>query len=181
MGGFVAVTWVDFIQGCFMFAALLIVPCVTIYNMDGLHNTIQILTVKGSHYFDALHGATLMGIVSLLAWGLGYFGQPHIIVRFMAIRKSSDIPLARLICMAWMVLALYGAIFTGFAGAAYVQDQGINLNNPENIVLGLAQVLFNPWVAGLLLAAVLSAIMSVSSAMLLSAASSFAEDCYHPF
>jgi sodium/proline symporter len=181
MGGFVAVSWVDFIQGCFMFSALLIVPCVAIYNMDGLHNTINILMIKGSNQFDVLHGMTAMGIISLLAWGLGYFGQPHIIVRFMAIRTHRDIPLARLICMAWMVLALYGAIFTGFAGAAYIQLHGLKLDNPENIFLELAQILFNPWVAGLLLAAVLSAIMSVSSAMLLSAASSLAEDFYHPF
>jgi sodium/proline symporter len=181
MGGFVAVSWVDFIQGCFMFAALLIVPCVAFDHLGGLNHTVELLLNKGPGYFNAFNSLTFLSIASLLGWGLGYFGQPHIIVRFMAIRTTKDIPLARLICMAWMVLALYGAIFTGLTGAAYVHAHALTLDNPENIFLLLAQALFNPWIAGLLLAAVLSAIMSVSSAMLLSAASSLSEDFYHPF
>jgi isocitrate/isopropylmalate dehydrogenase len=95
---------------------------------------------------DAFHDMTLLGIVSLMAWGLGYFGQPHIVVRFMAIKTSAEMPKARLICMAWMVLAMFGAIFTGFAGIAYYAVQP--LDNPETVFINLTQVLFNPWVAG---------------------------------
>lgn len=178
IGGFLAVSWIDFIQGSLMFFALLIVPCAAIYNLDGLNKTLILLGTQGQHYFDAFHGIGFLGIVSLLAWGLGYFGQPHIIVRFMAARSSNDIPAARFICMTWMILALYGAIFTGMVGAAYYKQMGTVLINPETIFLVLSEVLFNPWMAGVLIAAVLSAIMSTVSAQLLSAASALTEDLY---
>lgn len=181
IGGFLAVSWVDFFQGSLMFFALIIVPCVAVYHLDGWQQTITLLNKQGQHYFDAFHGIGFIGIVSLLAWGLGYFGQPHIIVRFMAARSSREIPAARFICMTWMILALYGALFTGMVGAAYYNHMGVVLKNPETIFLILSEALFTPWIAGILIAAVLSAIMSTVSAQLLSAASALTEDLYRNF
>src|SRR5699024_1037570 len=134
-------------------------------------------------------------IVSSLAWGLGYFGQPHIIVRFMAIRSPKDIPVARFIGTTWMILGLYGAIFTGFAGLAYVAtanpdalaaigaqtvvENGLQvLDDPEKIFIVFSQILFYPIVAGLLLAAILSSIMSTFDSQLLVSSSAVAEDFY---
>lgn len=181
IGGFIAISWVDFFQGTLMFFAILIVPCMTILHLDGIEQTIHQLASLGPHYFDAFYGYGWIGIISLLAWGLGYAGQPHIIVRFMAIRKFTDIPLARFICMTWMILALYGALLTGLTGAAYYNHAGEHLKNPETIFLVLADILFNPWIAGFLIAAVLSAIMSTVSAQLLLAASALTEDFYRDF
>jgi sodium/proline symporter len=178
LGGFLAISWIDFFQGTLMFFALLIVPFVTVADLHGIKETFSHLTSFGPHYLDAFHGIGLISIISLLAWGLGYFGQPHIIVRFMAVRSSREIPVAQLICMTWMVLVLYGSIFTGIAGAAYFKHQGSMLNNPETVFLVLSQVLFNPYIAGILIAAVLSAIMSTVSAQILSAASAITEDLY---
>jgi len=180
IGGFFAISWIDFFQGTLIFFALLLVPIFTIYHLDGLSNTLNLLSSEPAHYLDAFHGIGIISVISLLAWGLGYFGQPHIIVRFMAARSANEIPVARFICMFWMILAMYGSIFTGIVGAAYFTTQGIALKNPETIFLVLSQTLFNPWIAGFLIAAVLSAIMSTVSAQMLSAASALTEDLYRP-
>jgi sodium/proline symporter len=111
-----------------------------------------------------------------MAWGLGYFGQPHILARFMAVRTSNDIPAARFICMTWMVLGLYGAIFTGYAGIAYFAERP--LDNPETVFIAFCQAFFNPWIAGFLLAAILAAIMSTISSQLIVCSSVIAEDFY---
>lgn len=177
IGGFLAVSWVDFFQGTLMFFALLIVPIITMLHVGGWHELITKLAVNGKDYFDAFHGISVIGIFSLLAWGLGYFGQPHILVRFMAAKSSKVIPLARFICMTWMILALYGAIFTGLTGNAYFHS----LTNPETVFILLAQNLFNPWIAGILIAAVLSAIMSTVAAQMLASTSALTEDFYRAF
>lgn len=178
IGGFVAISWIDFFQGILMFLALIIVPCVVYLHLDAT-DTINFFTAKGGAYFDAFQKVGKLEIISLLAWGLGYFGQLHIIVRFMAVRSSKEIPIARLICMTWMIIALYGALFTGILGAAYFHSKGAVLENPETIFLILSSTLFNPWIAGILIAAVLSAIMSTVSAQLLSSATALTEDLYH--
>lgn len=179
IGGFLAIAWVDFFQGTLMFFALLIVPAVTLNHLGGLHEITHIINAHSPFKLNALTDTNLFGILSLLAWGLGYFGQPHILVRFMATKTHRDIPKAQFICMAWMNIALYGAIFTGLFGIAFFAQHP--LANTETVFLQLAKTLFNPWIAGLLLAAVLSATMSTSSAQLLASASAFAEDFYHRF
>jgi sodium/proline symporter len=177
VGGFVAVSWIDFFQGTLMLVALIIVPLVTISHLGGMTATLNDLAAKGHNYFDAFHGISLIGIVSLLAWGLGYFGQPQIIVRFMAARHKNDIPVAQLICMTWMILALYFAVFTGLSGQAFFVNNP--LQHPEMALIELAKQLLNPWLAGLIVAGVLSSAMSATSAQLLSSASAVAEDFYH--
>ncbi|WP_440995754.1 sodium/proline symporter PutP [Arhodomonas sp. SL1] len=179
LGGFLAVSWTDFIQGILMFLALIIVPLVAIQALGGWEATVTQVGNMDVSYNDAFSGMTLFGIVSLMAWGLGYFGQPHIIVRFMAIRSHNDVPAARLIGITWMVLGLFGAIFTGYAGFAYFADSP--LEDSEKVFILLSTTLANPWIAGVLLAAILAAIMSTIDSQLLVSSSALAEDIYKPF
>ncbi len=179
LGGFLAVCWTDTVQGILMFLALLVVPCVVISHMGGWGEAVSKVSTLDVSHLDAFENLTFLGIISLMAWGLGYFGQPHILVRFMAIRGSGDIPAARFICMTWMILSLYGAIFTGFVGYAYFSSNP--LSNPETVFIQLSQILFDPWIAGILLAAILSAIMSTISSQLLVCSSALTEDLYRGF
>jgi sodium/proline symporter len=175
-GGFLAASYTDFIQGILMFLALIIIPIVVIYELGGWGETVQKVGNIDPSYLDITTGATFIGVVSLLAWGLGYFGQPHIIVRFMGIKSTKEIPKARLIGMTWMIISLFGAIFIGFTGVAYFADSP--LENSETVFIMFSQVLFNPWVAGFLLAAILSAIMSTVDSQLLVSSSALAQDFY---
>ena len=200
-GGFLAVSLTDFVQGCIMFVALVLVPVVTVMVLGGLGETGDILTARNPALLSvgeaAVPGGTeavsLVGLVSLLAWGLGYFGQPHIIVRFMAIRSLRDIATARRIGMTWMIVTVIGAVGTGLAGAAYVASNeaevgaylagkgGLGAFDPETIFIVLGQILFHPLIAGFLLAAILAAIMSTISSQLLVSSSSLTEDFYRVF
>jgi sodium/proline symporter len=178
VGGFLAIAWIDFFQGSLMLFALLLVPIV-VWSSFGSAEIIGALSnidIKG--FYDITAGVPLIAIVSLLAWGLGYFGQPHIIVRFMAIKDPNKTPQAMWIGMTWMILALVGAAAVGILGAAYYND---GLINPEAVFLKLSAIFFNPWIEGILLAAVLSAVMSTSSAQLLSLSSAFSIDVYAKF
>ncbi|MCF6409691.1 sodium/proline symporter PutP [Pseudalkalibacillus salsuginis] len=176
VGGFFAVAWTDFFQGMLMFLALLIVPIAAFLYLGGWSETVA---QAGNISIDNLNifaGTTTLGIISLLAWGLGYFGQPHVIVRFMSMASSRDITIGRSVYTIWNVLALFGAIFTGFVGIVYFADAP--LTNPETVFLEFAKVLFNPWVTGILLVAILSAIMSTISTQLLISATALSEDLY---
>ncbi|WP_285872631.1 sodium/proline symporter PutP [Metabacillus litoralis] len=175
-GGFLAASWTDFIQGILMLLALIIIPFVVIYELGGWGETLQKVGNIDPSYLDVTTGATFIGVASLLAWGFGYFGQPHILVRFMGIKSTKEIPKARLIGMAWMIISLFGAIFIGFTGIAYFADAP--LENSETVFIMMTQVLFNPWVAGFLLAAILAAIMSTVDSQLIVASSALAQDFY---
>ncbi|GLP96604.1 sodium/proline symporter PutP [Paraferrimonas sedimenticola] len=174
VGGFFAVSWTDFFQGCLMLVALLMVPAVLLNDMGGWEHASQVLPDNMTQLISP--ETTAIGLLSLLAWGLGYFGQPHILSRFMAIRSVKDIPTSRRIAMSWMTAALVGALMTGLVGALYFADQP--LNNPETVFIQLTQVAFNPWIAGLLIAAILSAIMSTIDSQLLVCSSVITEDVY---
>ncbi|WP_434017525.1 sodium/proline symporter PutP [Thalassotalea sediminis] len=180
-GGFLAVSLTDFVQGCIMFIALVLVPIVAIYEVGGISETYQGISDIDPALLDIFSGVSLIGIFSAMAWGLGYFGQPHIIVRFMAIRSVKDMPKARRIGMSWMIVAIIGAMATGFAGIAYVTKMGVKLDDAETIFILLSQILFNPLIAGFLLAAILAAIMSTISSQLLVTSSSLTEDFYKTF
>jgi sodium/proline symporter len=175
-GGFLAASWTDFIQGILMFLALIIIPMVAINELGGWSETVATVGNMDTTYLNVYSGATFVSVVSLLAWGLGYFGQPHIIVRFMGIKSTKEVPKARLIGMTWMVVSLFGAILVGFSGIAYFADAP--LDNSETVFIMFSQVLFNPWVAGFLLAAILSAIMSTVDSQLLVSSSALTQDFY---
>lgn len=176
LGGFLAVSWTDFVQGLLMFTALIVVPIVTIAEVGSWEGVVSAAYAKDSGFVDAFHDMTLLGIVSLAAWGLGYFGQPHILARFMAVRRVGDVPLARAIGMTWMVVSLFGAIFTGFVAIAYFGNESVA--DPEQVFILLSQVLFNPLVSGILLAAILAAVMSTIDSQLLVSSSAITEDFY---
>ncbi len=175
-GGFLAVSLTDFVQGCIMFVALVLLPVVAFHRLDWEFTGALAAANPGA--FDMMSNMTGLAIISSLAWGLGYFGQPHIIVRFMAVRSVRDVPRMRNIGMSWMAVALGGAVSTGLVGATYVARTGTPLADPETIFILLADVLFDPLITGFLLAALLAAIMSTISSQLLVSSSSLTEDFY---
>ena len=179
-GGFLGATWTDVAQGTMMLLALVAVPVVAFFDLGGWEPIREgILAAESSGAADHLSfvaGASATTIISAAAWGLGYFGQPHIIVRFMAMRSPRDAVAGRRIGISWMIVTALGAIVTGLIGVAYVNIQGETLENPETVFLYLSQVLFHPLVAGLVLAAVLAAIMSTFSSQLIVSSSALVED-----
>ncbi|MBA3049341.1 MAG: sodium/proline symporter PutP [Alphaproteobacteria bacterium] len=181
VGGFLAVSLTDFVQGCIMFVALVLVPVVALMQFGGIGEVAE--TVRGIDpgLLDLFKGATAVSILSAMAWGLGYFGQPHIIVRFMAVRSVRDMPMTRNIGMSWMLVTLIGALGTGLAGLAYATRTGLEVTDPETIFILLSDVLFHPLITGFLLAAILAAIMSTISSQLLVSSSSLTEDFYAVF
>lgn len=181
LGGFLAVSLTDVAQGLIMFAALVILPLVALGHLGGPVEAASILRGIDSSLLTVTTGVTAVGVISLLAWGLGYFGQPHVITRFMAIRHVRDIPAARRIGMSWMILCLLGSVGMGLVGRAYAQATGMTVADPETIFILLAGALFNPWVVGFLLAAILAAIMSTISSQLIVCSSSLTKDFYHVF
>ncbi len=187
IGGFLAVSWTDTVQASLMIFALVLTPVVVVLSNGGLQPSLALIEQVDPGKLDWFRGGTLgvVGIVSLLAWGLGYFGQPHILARFMAADDLATIPKARRIGMTWMVLCLFGAMAVGFFGiahyAAHPQDAGPVTANAERVFITLSSQLFNPWVAGVLLSAVLAAIMSTLSCQLLVCSSALTEDFYKGF
>ena len=180
-GGFLAVSLTDFVQGCIMFLALVLVPIVVLDEIGGATVALDTVQSINPDLLSFATGVSALGVISAMAWGLGYFGQPHIIVRFMAIRSVKDLPVARRIGMSWMIVSLIGAMATGFVGIVYVQQTGTELQDAETIFILLSQVLFHPLIAGFLLAAILAAIMSTISSQLLVTSSSLTEDIYKAF
>ena len=180
LGGFLAVSLTDFVQGCIMFVALVMVPVVAwlLLGNEGLASGIAAAEASRGLSLSAMVGGdvTLLTIISAAAWGLGYFGQPHIIVRFMAIRRIEDMPTARRINIGWMSVSLLGAVATGYVGAAWFAARGGAPKDAETIFILLSQILFHPLIAGFALAAILAAIMSTISSQLLVTASSLTND-----
>ncbi|GAA05727.1 sodium/proline symporter PutP [Photobacterium leiognathi] len=181
-GGFLAVSWTDLVQGLLMSAALLIVPITAmnadpVYLMETLHSkNPELLT-----FWNDIKGQPLswMVILSLLGWGLGYFGQPHILARFKATRSNKDIGAARRIAVIWTALSMIGALLVGLTGIVYVDGNlGGELADSEKVFMLLVNAIFHPVMAGILLAAILAAIMSTADSQLLVSSSALAEDFY---
>ncbi|WP_417552621.1 sodium/proline symporter PutP [Marinomonas fungiae] len=181
-GGFLAVSWTDLVQGLLMCAALVIVP---IAIMEGdwsqLPNTLAEKNPELLTMWNDINGEPLsiIGIISLAAWGLGYFGQPHILARFKASRSNKDLTTARRIAVSWTALSMAGALLIGLVGIVYVDNHMAGaLEDGEKIFMILVNAVFNPIVAGILLAAILAAIMSTADSQLLVSSSALAEDFY---
>lgn len=185
IGGFLAVSWTDTVQASLMLFALLITPVVTLFAIGGIDSSLVVIAKNNLAHLDLFKGLNIIAIISLLGWGLGYFGQPHILARFMAAESHHTIPGARRISMTWMILCLVGTIAVGFFGIAYFQmnpAHGADVTeNSERVFIELAMVLFNPWIAGILMSAILAAVMSTLSCQLLVCSSALTEDLYKPF
>ena len=184
-GGFMGASYTDMVQGLLMLAALIAVPIITIIDLGGVDPVVESISQVRPDALSIFAGTTFAGIVSSLAWGLGYFGQPHIIVRFMAMRTPEDAKSGRRIGISWMVLTVFGALSGAFMGIAYfARHPEASLTNPEtaeSVFLDLSQILFHPFIAGLILAAVLAAIMSTLSSQLIVCSSALVEDLYGIF
>lgn len=202
IGGFLAVSWTDTVQATLMIFALLLVPTVVILKVGDLGSfdiasSIELVRSHSPSHLNFTHGLSWIAIISLMAWGLGYCGQPHILVRFMAADSVKTIPNARRISITWMALCLAGAVAVGFFGYAYFlqyPEQGLSVmggvdpatgavvkGNAEAVFMELAKVLLNPWIAGIVLSGVLAAVMSTLSCQLLVASSALTEDLYKGF
>ncbi len=181
MGGFLAVSRTDFVQGVIMFIALVMVPIVALSYFDSPTSMMTYTQGQIPSFSDSWQNITLLSLVSSLAWGLGYFGQPHIIVRFMAIDSVKNISTAKRIGMSWMTVTIVGALATGLTGVAYINKFNVMLSDPETIFVFFSNVLFHPLVSGFLLAAILAAVMSTISSQLLVSSSSLTEDIYRAF
>ena len=185
IGGFLAVSWTDTVQASLMIFALLLVPSFAIAGVGGPAASLALIEQVDPARLAWIGAGGLVAVVSALAWGLGYFGQPHVLARFMAADDLATIPRARRIAMTWMVACLAGAVATGLAGIAWFAQHpelaGPVDANPERVFIALAEHLFNPWIAGIVLSAILAAIMSTLSAQLLVCSSALTEDFYRGF
>ena len=190
-GGFNAVCWTDFFQGLLMIAALLIVPIVVGFTRT-LEPSALTTVYSGPNgeefkFVASFFNASWQDILSGLGWGLGYFGMPHIIVRFMAIEKPSMVKKSATVAIIWVVLSLAATIMIGYLGRMFVYSNGTDLSEvllrqgqQSLIFVELARDVFPAFIAGLLLAAIIAASMSTADSQLLVAASSFASDIYKP-
>ncbi|MCF7221148.1 sodium/proline symporter PutP [Marilutibacter chinensis] len=185
IGGFLAVSWTDTVQATLMIFALIVTPVMVIVGNGGLAPSLAVIEQVDPARLQWVGAGGIVAIVSAMAWGLGYVGQPHILARFMAADSVATIPKARRIGMTWMVLCLFGAMSVGFFGIAWFGAHPnvaapVNANS-ERVFIVLAEQLFNPWVAGVLLSAILAAVMSTLSCQLLVCSSALTEDFYRGF
>ncbi|MDE1350441.1 sodium/proline symporter PutP [Vibrio aestuarianus] len=181
-GGFLAVSWTDLVQGLLMAAALMIVPIAAMNGGFGqLNSDLSAINPELLSMWNDVKGEPLsaVAIISLVAWGLGYFGQPHILARFKASRSNKDLTTARRIAVIWTALSMAGALLVGLVGLIYVTNTAsVELADGEKIFMLLVNAIFHPVVAGILLAAILAAIMSTADSQLLVSSSALAEDFY---
>ncbi len=185
LGGFMAVSWTDFIQGIIMFIAIISIPILAISESGGIDSSIAAIKNVDSQLFSLTiteegNTITTITIISLMAWGLGYFGQPHILARFMAIKHSGMIKKSRRIAMVWVLISLFCAILVGLLGNIILQERLVG-NDSETVFMLLVESLSSPLLTGILLSAILAAIMSTADSQLLVASSALTEDIYRLF
>jgi sodium/proline symporter len=185
LGGFLAVCWTDCVQGLLMFLALVLVPVMAVGGLGGWGGTAGAMRSVNPELLNPLtsvkgSGLSLIAILSLLGWGLGYFGQPHILARFMAVRSADEVPRARRIAIVWVAATMAGALLVGFAGIGIVKP-ALSGADTETVFIVLVDTLLHPIPAGICLAAILAAIMSTADSQLLVSSSALAEDIYRPF
>ena len=181
-GGYLAVCRTDFFQGTLMFFAIIVVPVTGVMIAGGPTETIASLHALNPNYFNMLTDATgltlsFTAIVSLIGWGFGYFGQPHILVRFMSITSAKEIPQATRIAMVWVIFSLFFAVASGLVGRVVLGDilTGVNA---ETVFMVMNEQFFNSFMAAIIISAILGAIMSTSSGQLLVTASAISTDFY---
>lgn len=182
LGGFLAVSWSDVLQGSLMFFALLAVALMglnVVGGLDGMHATMNAVNAELLDPFTSASGEALgwIGIASSLAWGLGYFGQPHILARFMAIKDPNEMKVARRVAMTWQVTVLAAAMLVGFTALGAL-SQPLTGADAEKAFIHMSAQYFPPWIAGICMAGILAAVMSTASAQLLLSSAAFAEDFY---
>lgn len=178
LGGFLAVCWTDVIQGVLMFVTLVITPFVAMNRLGGMDAINGMLSDVGETFslipYTDTGAVNVALLVSSIAWGLGYFGQPHILPRFMGIRKSDEIRPARIIATVWVLITLTAAVVIGVLGRFLFPE----LADPESVFINMSTELYPPIIAGIMLTAIMAAIMSTADSQLLVTSSSVANDLY---
>ncbi len=182
MGGFLAVAWTDLVQGILMAGAMIILPLAAWTELGGVSGVADKIAAIDPNMLLVTGGQTgrplIMGlIVGSLGIGLGYVGQPHLLVRFMAIRDPGELRKGTLIAMTWVVVAFWGAILVGIAGLAHFGTQG--LADPEHVMPQIATLFLPAGLAGIVISAAIAAMMSTADSQLLVATSALSEDIYH--
>ncbi|MBR5139591.1 MAG: sodium/proline symporter PutP [Clostridia bacterium] len=184
LGGFKAVCWTDFFQGLLMLAAVLAVPIILVITKDLDWSLLEttVISNDGTEYsfVGNLFKASGAEIASGLAWGLGYFGMPHILVRFMAIKKSSMVRKSAIVAITWVVLALVAVIFIAVFGRMVMGEALLKEGEQSMVFVELSRLLFPAAISGILLSAIIAASMSTADSQLLVASSSFTSDIYKP-
>ncbi|MCB1073950.1 MAG: sodium/proline symporter [Simkania sp.] len=178
IGGFSTLAWLDFFQGTFLMGVILFVPLYLLPRLGGFEAISLSLYEKGlaTSLFPSFHYLTYFKIISMtLGWGLGYFGQPHIITKFMGIKKTSEIRKSQRVGLSWMVLSLLGATLVGLVATAFFR---VPLNDPEMIFISIVELSFSPFISGFILCAIIAAIVNVTSAQLLTLSSIISQDFY---
>ncbi len=179
MGGFLAVCWTDLLQGSLMVVALVVVPLIAYTRAggaDGIREAIAAKELSLSLLPTGGGFAVLLGIVSTMAWGLGYFGQPHILVRFMSARSLAKLSKSMVIAIVWVFISLVGAVAIGLIGIGMYDP--VPGGDPEKVFIYMIAEVMHPWVAGVMLSAILSAVMSTIDSQLLVSSSALTEDFY---
>lgn len=180
MGGYLASCWTDFFQGILMFIAIVSVPFFAYNKVGGQKEIALILEQKeiSLNFLKSTKEMGFLGVISSLAWGLGYFGQPHILVRFMSISSVGELKKSRRIAMIWVFISLLGAVAVGITGTALFSSASELGGDPEKIFIFMISKLFNPWFAGIFMAGILSAVMSTIDSQLLVSSTTLTEDFY---
>ena len=193
LGGYMAVCWTDFIQGTLMFVAIVLVPAVVVCSAGGFAETVDHLNAINPNLLNLFTSAStgkacgFIGLASCMAWGLGYFGVPHILVRFMSIEKPAEVKGARRIAMTWVFISLGAAVVIGLVAHLFLQQRGLTLadvgNDPEKMFMVMINGILSGGFlarvfAGILLSAIMAAIMSTADSQLLVSASAFSNDFY---
>ncbi len=185
MGGFKAVCWTDFVQALLMLVAVIVVPLAALGEIDGgWDHMISFVNSEVDNFTNIFYvsgepiGA--IALLSCLAWGLGYFGMPHIIIRYMAIKKPEEVKIARRVGTAWIIVALTGAALIGMVGCAYAPGMTTSAN-AQTVFLIMVGGIFTSVIAGILYAALMAAVMSTADSQLLVASSAVTNDLYSKF
>ncbi|MBR2327371.1 MAG: sodium/proline symporter PutP [Clostridia bacterium] len=203
LGGFLAESASDFMQAIVMIIALTVIVIISVASAGGIGAVLQNaqdipgfleffglatptldangqqVVVDGVAQFGAASEYGLLNVFSMLAWGLGYFGMPQVLLRFMAIRKESELKLSRRIAMIWVVISLAVAVFIGIAGRQIFPTAHLTASAAENIFITLSTSFLPPIIAGFVMAGILAATISSSDSYLLIAASAFAKNIFH--
>jgi len=177
LGGFLAVSWTDLFQGSLMIIAIIAVPAIALSQAGGTQGIAE--AMKARQIATGLiqnGGLSIVAIISTMAWGLGYFGQPHILARFMGIKSARELPGAMSIAVIWVFISLAGAVIIGLISIPMFK--GLAQGNQEKVFIYMINTVFNPWTGGIMLAAILSAIMSTIDSQLLVSSSTLTEDFY---
>ena len=180
LGGLAAIAWSDFFQGIFLLFTIILVPIYGIFQLGGITSTIAILQQQSINYLSIFpeNKNVLSTFFGITGWGIGYFGQPHILINFMSIDNPEKISKAKIVGMAWQILALTAAVFVGLVGKAFISPQ---LINHELVFVVMVKTMFHPFIAGIILCAILAATISTINTQALVSASLIANDLYYPF